>query len=334
MDPSTFDVPLPSPSLEAWGDMLDRTLMPIQIVPAGELQFRVEVDSHSLDGLSVVNVAGAGCEALRGCYEVARTTQHFYLASMNVAGPGVLSCKNEEKQLARGDIFLIDTMNPMKLSLAEPYHHLLIRIPKPIFDRHLLRPDEFCGSVVSHRDPLARLYASYLVTGFQMADKLSSSASRMFSQHLLDLLCHALTGGQAESLGSSATRHAALFIRAQRAISINLSSPTLGPDVIAKQVGVSTRSLHRLFGEQGETVMNYVQKERIDSATTMLASPREQDKSITEIAFACGFNDVTHFGRVFASRTGASPSEWRRKQLGRTKWADYREPLVHAPHIS
>ena len=32
------------------------------------------------------------------------------------------------------------------------------------------------------------------------------------------------------------------------------------------------------------------------------------------IAFACGFNDASHFGRVFAARMHMTPSRWRQQR--------------------
>ncbi|MFC3285810.1 helix-turn-helix domain-containing protein [Litchfieldella rifensis] len=33
--------------------------------------------------------------------------------------------------------------------------------------------------------------------------------------------------------------------------------------------------------------------------------------SLTEVALACGFADAAHFSRVFRSRHGLSPRQWR-----------------------
>ncbi|MFY0991261.1 AraC family transcriptional regulator [Halomonas sp. C05BenzN] len=39
---------------------------------------------------------------------------------------------------------------------------------------------------------------------------------------------------------------------------------------------------------------------------------RESSASLTEIALACGFADAAHFSRVFRTRHGVSPRQWRR----------------------
>ncbi len=43
----------------------------------------------------------------------------------------------------------------------------------------------------------------------------------------------------------------------------------------------------------------------------MLADPRHQAKRIGEIAYACGFNEVSYFNRCVRRRFGLSPGEYR-----------------------
>jgi AraC-like DNA-binding protein len=59
---------------------------------------------------------------------------------------------------------------------------------------------------------------------------------------------------------------------------------------------VSTRSLARVFAERGTTIMRGVFDERIGQAMKLPASTQAAHRSITEIAFACGFSDSSHFG--------------------------------------
>jgi AraC-like DNA-binding protein len=86
----------------------------------------------------------------------------------------------------------------------------------------------------------------------------------------------------------------------------------LTPAVIARDVGVSARTLARIFAARGEGVMRRVFDERVARAARLLASPQHAGRSIAHVAFACGFNDQSHFGRLFARKVGMTPSQWRR----------------------
>ena len=43
----------------------------------------------------------------------------------------------------------------------------------------------------------------------------------------------------------------------------------------------------------------------------MLASPRYDGLKVSDIAYACGFNEVSYFSRCFRHRFGASPVQYR-----------------------
>ena len=89
--------------------------------------------------------------------------------------------------------------------------------------------------------------------------------------------------------------------------------PDLMPASVARDIGVSTRTLERAFATHGETVMRRVFDERLRQTARQLRSPDCAHRSITDIAFACGFNDSSHFGRLFFRKMQVTPSQWRRQ---------------------
>jgi AraC-like DNA-binding protein len=51
--------------------------------------------------------------------------------------------------------------------------------------------------------------------------------------------------------------------------------------------------------------------ERLARAHRMLTSPRHAGETISVIAFAVGFADLSHFNRAFRRRYGCTPSDVR-----------------------
>ena len=99
-------------------------------------------------------------------------------------------------------------------------------------------------------------------------------------------------------------------IAAVRALVISTWNETLSASQIAQEVGMSTAHLSRLFNQHmGCSIPAFRNHLRIERAKAEL---KTTDKSITEIAFGCGFNSLTHFNRVFHSEVGASPSFFRK----------------------
>lgn len=90
---------------------------------------------------------------------------------------------------------------------------------------------------------------------------------------------------------------------------------------VASRLGMSPRSFtHHFRSVTGESHQRYVLKLRLRQARYLL---RETDDSITSIAFACGFEDLSNFFRAFRREEKMSPSQWREegnsKEGGKTR---------------
>lgn len=84
-------------------------------------------------------------------------------------------------------------------------------------------------------------------------------------------------------------------------------------DELALIAHMSPRNFHRVFIDAtGKTPAAYLIGLRIAEAALQLKST---DKSITEIAFDCGFSDSNYFSRAFRKITGNSPSTYRKLAL-------------------
>ncbi len=90
----------------------------------------------------------------------------------------------------------------------------------------------------------------------------------------------------------------------------NCTSP-VDLDEVAHRFGYSPRNFVRVFrAATATTPHNYLVKLRLSHAMRTL---RNSDDSITEVAFASGFNDSNYFSNMFSKMTGLSPSEYRRQ---------------------
>jgi AraC family transcriptional regulator len=88
----------------------------------------------------------------------------------------------------------------------------------------------------------------------------------------------------------------------------------LGLDEMAESVGLSTAHFARMFRKStGETPHQFVLRQRIERAKTMLRGP---DARVLDVAVACGFKTQQHFAQVFRDVCKVSPTEYRQNFLG------------------
>lgn len=79
---------------------------------------------------------------------------------------------------------------------------------------------------------------------------------------------------------------------------------------VAARFYISDAHLSRLFRRYtGFTFTRYINYQRIIISHSLL---QNDDMSISDIAAKCGFENLTHFGRVFKQLTGYSPREYKK----------------------
>jgi AraC family transcriptional regulator, exoenzyme S synthesis regulatory protein ExsA len=94
-------------------------------------------------------------------------------------------------------------------------------------------------------------------------------------------------------------------------IEANLFSPISVED-LAQKINLSVSSFKREFKKlYNDSPANYIKTKRLERAAELLLVSNER---ITDIAFACGFNDLANFTKSFHDRFSTSPSNYRLKQ--------------------
>jgi len=87
----------------------------------------------------------------------------------------------------------------------------------------------------------------------------------------------------------------------------------LSLEKIASVAHFSRFHFHRIFSSfMGETLNQFIQRIRIEKAGSYLLT--YPNKSITEVAFDCGFTSSASFARSFKEAYGLSATEWRNKK--------------------
>ncbi|MFK5920799.1 MAG: AraC family transcriptional regulator [Verrucomicrobiota bacterium] len=82
-------------------------------------------------------------------------------------------------------------------------------------------------------------------------------------------------------------------------------------DDIARQLGFSSRQLHRRFQEVfGMNVRDFIMRSRINEATEKLSSSAQ---TLSDIAIDCGFCDQSAFTAQFKKITGMTPLKFRQR---------------------
>lgn len=96
-------------------------------------------------------------------------------------------------------------------------------------------------------------------------------------------------------------------------LALHYTNPAMLQTDLQKSLGISSRRIGELLKENHQTTFKiYLNTLRLAEGKRLLI---ETDYSISEIAFMVGYNNVTHFNRVFKSSEGINPREFRQKNF-------------------
>ena len=98
--------------------------------------------------------------------------------------------------------------------------------------------------------------------------------------------------------------------KAIQIIESNISAPAFDIIDFAQELGLSRTSLfNKIKGITGMTPNNFMIDIKLKHAARKLLE--KGDNNISDIAYACGFNTLSHFNKLFKKTYGMTPSEYR-----------------------
>lgn len=104
-----------------------------------------------------------------------------------------------------------------------------------------------------------------------------------------------------------------LMSKVMKTINDHLADPALNVEMLAANVGMSRVHMHRKLKElTNQSARDFIRSIRLKQAANLL---REKNLSVSEVAYATGFSNLSHFSNTFRDFYGISPSEYKEKQM-------------------
>ena len=298
--------------LDHWREQVQRVCGRFETLPCDDVsRFFGGISVGHLGGVELVDVT-TNAQALRRSAADARAedARYFYLIYQE-AGSSVLMQHGKQATLQQGDCALIDSRYASEFRYLEGMRHLSFHLPCDALEARMsgrhprlcdtIRADEALGGVLGG-------FIRQVAAGHALFDPLESQA---FGDALLSML--APVSHDVEQRGTSLRDYA----RVVAYIEARLQSE-LTPERIARDVGVSVRSLYRLFEERDQSLAGYIRALRLKRCAEQLRASSHRDDNLTCIAHRWGFKDSAHFSRSFRAMFGMSPREYRRGANGST----------------
>lgn len=175
-------------------------------------------------------------------------------------------------------------------------------------------PDRLLRSLMSRAVPASQgpgaVLSEFVSTTVRQRTGVAAGAAEHLGRAAVDLVAAALSGPDTLASEPDPVRWQVIsFIRA------HLADPGLSHESVAAAHHMSSRTLHRLFSTEQQSVSQLIRTMRLDAIHRELTSDGFAAQSITQIAARWGLHDMPHFTRVFRATYGMRPSDLRNGRL-------------------
>jgi AraC-like DNA-binding protein len=299
----------PQERLAAWADVLSRMLLRVQVGPLTDIPFQVDAclralpDVHFGTGLFGPLIARRTPEIVGG------DNRDFYII-INIEGPFRIRLPRIEFILDEGDACFLSCAEEAYFVRPVPGRLTCARVNGPRLKSHLPDAMEFSGHAIRRGNEPLRLLDTYLRHMDDHQGLTGTELRTLVTAHIFNLIT--LTINSTRDMAQAPSPSAAKLDAIKKFVADNLSEQSLSTSRVAAANHMSARQMQRLFESEDTTFSEFLLLQRLRSVHAALTDSRQAHRSISEIALACGFGDVSYFNRAFRNHYGASPTAIRR----------------------
>jgi AraC-like DNA-binding protein len=294
----------PADRFAYWNDVICALFIPSSNKRSEiDMDFTARLSRRTLGPVDVSLIEASPICSVRDADLVRRQPMEDLVVTFLVEGEGRLEQCGRAAVQRTGDLIMYDGARPFTYEFSGPYRGYFTRISRAFVKQAVPRPEELTAIPVRADAPLASLAAGALRNSCQLDPAIDPGIAARVGASLADLMTAALQ----VSLPSRArpSRHASTLARIKRKMEERLDDPELCIEELARELGLSHRTLNRLFASDGTTAVRWLWSRRLERSRGSLAEGRA--RSVTEVALSCGFSDVSHFSRAFRRTYGVSP---------------------------
>lgn len=301
--------------LALWQDIVCDVYVQLDCKSDLRAPFHGEITRVPLGPAACSMVSSGQQRVCRTPSRIARAPEEFILIALGREGAGAVLQDGRETIIQPGEFALYDTTRPYELQFKDAFTQTILQVPREMLYRRIGGIDAMTAITFSSERPLEKLAYDFIAGISKVADQIESNTAERLTDQALDLVALALSDRYRNAPLASSTHRAALLYRLKAYVQNHLHDPELSLSQTAAALGISTRYVNDLLADEHTSFQRHVLTRRLSQCARELSLSQTAHRQIGEIAFAWGFNDLSHFGRVFREHYGMSPRDWRQSKL-------------------
>ncbi|MEO3998859.1 helix-turn-helix domain-containing protein [Mesorhizobium sp. CAU 1732] len=271
-------------------------------------RFHAEARAHQLSRMIVLDRRISGVTHSRSARHAKRDGFDHVVLQLLVSGRWINGAPSEERLVQPGEVIFHDMTRPHR-NCADGARIVTINLPRDQIERAMpMRPGAHGAILPASASQLLGEFMLLLVRrGGAVPAQMADSAGRAVAELVAGAF--ASLDGQHAPANREAHFTALRRERAELFIEARLADQALDADLVAYGLGVSRTVLYQMFKTSGG-VARYILARRLERLGNALRQ-RSETRSVSQLAFMCGFSSESHCSRAFRAAYGMPPGQYR-----------------------
>lgn len=260
---------------------------------------------HFTDGIYLCESGWEVCNPGHSCIALIRD---FYLLHFVASGKGVFKAGGVSHELGAGQGFIIrpGEVTEYYADMEEPWEYCWFGINGDRAEEILGLAGISEGQSVMDFSGTSLIHSVENIQNAVMTSQNPAITGTAMALLTLNEMIETMGGRKEKYPSKDYVRTAVSFIEYNYSRDISVAG-------LAEMVSVNRSHFYRIFNkDMGVSPQEYIISCRMRNAERLL---RDSDMTISEIAFAVGYQDAVNFSRIFKRRYGVSPGEFRKTEL-------------------
>ncbi len=298
--------------LDFWRDAVRSDLLELEFrLPSGA-DFNANMLSLELPELSLCAIESSPSVVERKAGGASRGVEETLMFNFVFSGQMIAEQDGRTVTVEPGDGVMCSGSRAYALRMPVPTRLACIRLPYEKLRRNVAGLTNATATSFAAHSELCGIVSGYASHLAEYDEVLSERGATKVADNFTDLLL-AMAGEIARTKSPALSESRTVVLtRVKDCVERNLADFELDANRVEILTGLSHRYINRLFEAEQTSLSRYIWGRRLERTAKDLREAALLRRGISQIALANGFNDLSHFSKVFRARYGSSPRDYRK----------------------
>lgn len=290
---------------DSWREFISNQIHRVSVDDLSESDFAAQILARSYQDASCARFWSKAHQVRSARENMADSGLAGYLISYQLEGESHITQGDTQFVLRPGEIAIVDGRREMSVRFPGTVRRMVAKLPAATVERMM---PALARSHSWHLKPAGNFALMLLALLNELASQetnLDDGEARLVADNISNLLAVCAGRSALNDIDARGLQRDLVL----KYVRSHAADPRLTLDTVSAKLNLSRRLAQQLLKEAGTTYTDLLNDTRLELAkASLMASPHG---AVTDIAYACGFGDISHFNHVFKKRFGTSPRQLR-----------------------